>query len=187
MNLTGKSVDDLGFIGTLMDELSKRYRVDPKAIYIAGQSNGAMLAYAVGARYGDRVAAIAAVSGTVGIRDDKQGWQTVPAAKNPISVLVIHGDNDSVVAYDSRTSALINGYSANASARWWWFQFGMKEVKVEEPASNTVTKLWRSSNGKTEVEFVTVKRGTHDWPKGGNGKFSATSAMWDFFRSHRRT
>ncbi len=186
INLTGKKVDDIGYVGHIISDVESRYRIDPKAIFVAGQSNGAMLAHAIGTKLSKRLAAIACSAGTVGIHESGKGWRTVGNAAAALSVLIVHGDDDAVVGYNDKSNALIQGYSAAESASWWWKQFELKPIVIRESATNTRTQAWSSPDSKTEVRFVTIRKGTHDWQTGGNGKFSTTTAMWDFFNTHRR-
>ena len=45
-----RGVDDVGFVAALIDELTATRAVDPARVYVAGMSNGGMLAHRVGAR-----------------------------------------------------------------------------------------------------------------------------------------
>ena len=54
---TNKStVDDFGFIESLIDNLSATYRIDEERVYAVGYSNGAMLAFGLACYRGERIA-----------------------------------------------------------------------------------------------------------------------------------
>ena len=60
---TNKStVDDFGFIESLLDNLSVTYRIDEERVYAVGYSNGAMLAFGLACYLGERIAAVGSVS-----------------------------------------------------------------------------------------------------------------------------
>ena len=41
-------VDDVGFLGRVIDDVTARYPVDPRRVYVTGHSNGAMMSYRAG-------------------------------------------------------------------------------------------------------------------------------------------
>src|SRR6185295_4474482 len=61
----GEGKKDFQFISDLMDALVKAGTADPRRIYLTGISNGAYFSNALAIDYGDRVAAIAPVAGTL--------------------------------------------------------------------------------------------------------------------------
>jgi len=56
-------IDDVGFIGSLLDVMIKHYPIDPARVYVTGMSNGAMMAYYLAEKMPNRIAAIAPVAG----------------------------------------------------------------------------------------------------------------------------
>lgn len=59
------SVDDVGFVEALLDDLARRTPVDRARVYATGFSNGAMMAQRLAAERPDLVAAIAPVGGAM--------------------------------------------------------------------------------------------------------------------------
>ena len=53
--------DDVQFIDTLIQIISKKYPVDPKRIYASGTSNGGFMAQRLGMELGNKIAAVASV------------------------------------------------------------------------------------------------------------------------------
>ena len=52
---------------TILDRIEGEFNVDKKREYVFGHSNGAMMAYYLGSVLGDRLAAVAGISGSVGL------------------------------------------------------------------------------------------------------------------------
>jgi polyhydroxybutyrate depolymerase len=93
----GTGVDDVAYLGAVIDDVERRYHVDPKRVYVIGHSNGGFMAHRLACELAPRIAAIAVQAGAQ--------WHDAsrcrPAAK--VSVLAIHGDADEVVHYDGGT------------------------------------------------------------------------------------
>src|SRR5262249_11253544 len=79
-------VNDVGFINALIDDLERQYQVDPRRIYATGFSNGAMMSYRLGCELSERIAAIAPVSGDLGVDG--------PVPKRPVPIIHFHGLKD---------------------------------------------------------------------------------------------
>ena len=87
-------VDDVAYLDAVIGEISGKYAVDPARIFVVGHSNGAFMAH----RYAcDRAAKVAAVVTLAGMTWKDQGH--CPAG-SPVSVLHVHGRNDTTVNYD---------------------------------------------------------------------------------------
>ena len=84
--------DDLALFDALLPELARRLPVDTTRVYAAGMSNGAYFAHLLGARRSERVAAVVAHSGGLGVLS-RRGIGA--ARKYP--VLIVHGAEDRVV------------------------------------------------------------------------------------------
>jgi polyhydroxybutyrate depolymerase len=57
------SVDDVGFLLAVLDDVAARTQIDATRVYVTGLSNGGMMAYRIAAEASDRIAAIAPVAG----------------------------------------------------------------------------------------------------------------------------
>lgn len=69
-------VNDVAFIGALIDALLARYPIDPKRVYVTGMSNGAMMAHRLGIELSEKVAAIAPAVGAAiySVKDNGHAW-----------------------------------------------------------------------------------------------------------------
>lgn len=96
---TGKTAD--GFIISLYDTLESQLCIDTTREYVAGESNGGMMTYHVGAAVPERWAAIAPQFGSF-----HKGWLLSPSTG--LAVIDIHGTNDKTVPANTSTSS--DGY-----------------------------------------------------------------------------
>ena len=97
----GNGIDDVGFFRTMMSEIGSRLSIDSSHIYVTGMSNGAMMAYRLGAECPDIITAIAPVAGAIGGRATTNAPLWLPSQPaHPVSVLAIHGTADPHVLYD---------------------------------------------------------------------------------------
>jgi polyhydroxybutyrate depolymerase len=187
-------VDDVGFIRALIDEISRRYPVDPDRIYVTGMSNGGMMTHRLGIELSDRIAAIAPVVATV-FGDEKK-----PA--RPISALMINGSLDENVppaggAPGGRGTQAWDGTPTRAALEQATFWASVSSCSPE--VSKNDTKAWTHWSypcpaGKS-VELYLVKDNGHAWPGGEPGSrrgdqpsesLDATDAIWAFFKAHPR-
>src|SRR6185437_10995847 len=61
-----QEVDDVGFIGAVIDDIARHYPLDRRRVYATGMSNGGMLAYVLAAAHPEWFAGIAPVSAAIG-------------------------------------------------------------------------------------------------------------------------
>jgi len=190
IDLSGQKKNDVQFVGDLIDEVSREVKIDPNRIYVCGHSNGAFLTHAVGAELGNRLAAIGAVAGTIGI---PKAQTHIPDPKSPVSVMMIHGKLDPTVAFAPDSKALLKGYGAEESAKWWAEKVGIKAVPQVSKVDRIETTTYRNGNRGPEVILVTSETGVHAWPgglteKGPEAQFgaSAVDLLFGFFERHVR-
>ena len=188
-------IDDVEFIDTLITKLENTESIDPDRVYVAGMSNGAMMAYRLACDLPGRLAAIGPVAGTM----------TVPltTSSTPTSVCHIHGLADQNAPFDG-------GIGRRGAA------------KDARPSITSVIAHWRaidecgpsteSDNGPVhldtadgplnqEVTLITIVGAGHQWPgsrslrrRGGrmpvpdppSTALDATTTLWQFFTAHTR-
>lgn len=184
-------VDDVAFVRALIDRLSSELSVDPTKVYVAGFSNGAMMAYQVGCQLADRVAAIAAVSGSM------SGKERNPA--RPLPVIIFHGTGDDHVPYDGGLGKLAKwGYPVNKepvsyAVRFWVAGDGAPDTPVKMHKGNVTVETYGGGKDSSEVVLYTIKGAGHAWPGGKRAwiggdmpcsEVCATDTIWDFFSRH---
>ncbi|NNE44516.1 MAG: T9SS type A sorting domain-containing protein, partial [Gemmatimonadetes bacterium] len=90
----GSTVDDSGYLRSLVDEIKIQLNVDPDRVWFAGHSNGGFMSYRMACDHADAVAAIASFAGAT--YDDPLDC----APTNPVHVLQLHGTNDATILYN---------------------------------------------------------------------------------------
>ena len=97
-NFFNSSVDDVAYLGGLIDEASMHFAIDTKRVYIVGHSNGGFMAYRMACDRSDIIAGIVSLAGLpYADADDCQNSE-------PVSVLHVHGVFDAVIPFDGLVS-----------------------------------------------------------------------------------
>ncbi len=123
--------DDLAFFDGLYERLTSQYNIDRGRVYLLGTSNGAYFAHVIASQRSDRIAAIAAHSGGIGLL----GLSGIHV-KNKYAVLVVHGDKDSIVGVEEGRK------TRDAYQKW-----GHPVEYVELPGHN---HFWAAKEGINE-------------------------------------
>jgi polyhydroxybutyrate depolymerase len=97
-NWYGSTVDDVGYISWLIDDVKAHYNVDAHHVHLFGHSNGAFLAHRMACDVTTKISSIVALAG-----DQWLDWSKC-APSEAISVLQIHGDADAVIHYGGGTA-----------------------------------------------------------------------------------
>lgn len=191
--IAGTTVNDIGFLGALIDTISAHYTINPNRVYSTGMSNGGYMSYALACQT-NRFAAIASVTGSMSV----PMYNSCNPA-NPIPVMDIHGTTDSTVPYAGNTTskgiADVVAFWANKN------NCNPTPTIIQVPNTNTTDNTTAErqlftggTNGHT-VEHYKVTNGGHTWPGGTinlptNGNtcrdFSASKEIWRFFSQYEK-
>jgi polyhydroxybutyrate depolymerase len=195
-----RGIDDVGFISALAGKLAADYGVDPGHVFATGISNGAFMTNRLACDRADLFAAIAPVSGTLGIN-------VGCAPSRPVAVLETHGTADPLVPFGGGPSTGRGGsttiVSAPAMVDRWREVDGCHGAPAEDvlPGNGDGTEVRRftstACDGGAAVVFMQVDNGGHTWPGGTqylptaiigltSHAFDASEASWQFFASHAR-
>ncbi len=192
-----RGIDDVAFIRALIDRLAAEHPVDRRKIYVTGFSNGASMAFRVGAELSDQVAAIAPVAGA--------SWLENIQPKRPISLIYITGTADPLNPLDGGYPKMAFGGReqggkpkapvVNTMAAWAQ-GLGCEGTEGRDKTADGVrTREFGSCRDSAEVRLVTVEGLGHIWAGGENllpeflvgkptDKLNATRVIWDFFLLH---
>lgn len=201
------SLNDVGFLSSLIDTLIKNYNVDPKRVYVTGISNGAMMAYRMAAEISSKIAAIAPVDGNIPV-------ELLPSYQptRPVSLLAINNTNDPLVPFGG--GDIIGGIfktklgkvmSVEETIKFWvnYNKCKNQPIMTEEPdrdpddGTRIRREVYPGGKEGTEVILYTVDGGGHTWPGGFQylpswiiGKTSrdmdSNEVIWEFFKKHAR-
>ncbi len=169
--------DDVGFIKTVLAKLKSDLAVNDSRVYVAGESNGGMLAYRLACDFPEDFAAIAAVSATSVVTESCN-------ATSPVSVMAVHGTADTDIPYNNSTRSASNLPVPPAvdAVSYWAKRDGTVSVPQQQVKGNlTVTSYSGGLNG-TEVVLYTVNGGRHGWLP----EIPTTDLIWRFFELHPR-
>jgi len=198
-------VDDVGFFQELVASLTSQYTIDPARIYVAGHSNGGMMAYRLGAEMSDIFAAVGIMAGTIG------GYPTptsddlfiIPQPQNPVSVIHIHGMEDEQVRYEGGVNKLNSPSRRNdlsvADAMAFWVDVNQCDpTPIIEKFDDdmVIVDTYSCDATGTGLKLISIVDGGHSWAGGfvdrqradpPSLRVSATDEIWAFFESHPKT
>ena len=177
--------DDVGFVAQLLDVLEQELCIDTHRVYAAGMSNGAGMAAMLGCTLGNRLAAVAAVSG-VNLTGKCPG-------RGSVSVLAVHGDADDTAVYNG--NGLLGFQFGNPSVPERMEQWAERDgcnakPTTKKPRSGLTVSRWKGCAKGVDVQLWTIAGWGHEWPRDGSasepGVIDATKVALDFFDAHRR-
>jgi len=193
-----ESIDDVGFLLALIDELAADYAVDSDRVYATGMSNGGMMSYRLACEASDRLAGVAAVIANLPVDLDC-------APSSPIPVLIMNGTEDPLMPHHGGQVSFfrqeLGGVLSTEQTAHFWAQANgcdgaPPSVLLPEQAPNDGTRIRRQiytdcdPGGRLLVYLV--EGGGHTWPGGSQyagrnviGRVSreghAGQAIWAFF------
>jgi len=177
------AVDDVGFVGKIIDELASKLCVDSHRVFATGMSNGGFISHRLACELSDRIAAVAPVAGVLGVATCNP--------TRPMSVFQFHGTLDGLVPYAGNPSMGFPSVLQTLSA--WAGRSGCSVTPRETSKKGEVTCVtFDGCKAGAEVNLCTAQGGGHTWPGGlpvpslghTTTDIVATDAMWDFFVKH---
>ncbi len=201
LNRPAAETDDVEFLLALVDNLVGHGLADPKRVYAAGISNGAMMAMRLACEHPGRIAAIAVVAGNQPVNAECDPQTPVPA-------LFFHGTSDRFIPYaggDILQWANVDRgkvLSANETVGLWRNINGCTgEPRKLRLADGTrkgglvVDKVTFEPCAGARVERFITRGGGHAWPGAKQGPaaddilgpagndLDANVEIWNFFKA----
>lgn len=205
------TTDDVLFVSDLIDHFEGLYNIDTDRIYVAGHSNGSMMAHRIGIELSDRVAAIAGTTGSLAAEGAEYNECSEPV--NPISVIYEAATEDPVIPYEggSEGGGVLRSQEDTVD---FWVDFNgtgttptVTAITDSVTTDETVITKYVHSGGTegTEVVYYKAEKDDpgaslgpgHAWP--GPTQFGVLKRLqngfkpqdivfadeaWDFFSSH---
>lgn len=188
-------IDDVRFVRTLIDQLSSGLAIDANRIFVAGYSEGAMLAHRLACELSDRLAGAASVAATMvqRVADRCRPQRAIP-------FVFFQGTADPLFPWEGGGGWL----SVPATIGKWTALDGCTGQPVlgtepdrENDGTLVRTERYAACSSGAEVILYAVEGGGHTWP-GALGAFpaftgvvsrdvSANAVLVDFFARHSRT
>jgi polyhydroxybutyrate depolymerase len=182
----GTGVDDVAFIGALLDDVESTYAIDRSRVFAVGHSNGAFMAHRLACDMSSRFAAVLSLEGDTW--DDPSRCQPT----DPVSVLAVHGTDDTVI--NPAGGDVVDGYPgriypplAQTMATWANLEGcdgttgnGAPLAVIDsEESQPTTPKVWNGC--RADVELWMIQGGMHApqltpaWPQAVVGFLMAHS------------
>jgi polyhydroxybutyrate depolymerase len=199
----GSDVDDVGFLTRLLAHVQREHGLAQAPAYVAGMSNGGMMALRLACDAADQFRAAAAVVATMTAR---VGETCRPS--RPIAVAVMNGTADPLIPYDGGDLGfgqfVFRRMMSTADTIAFWARVNDCRAKplvdsIEVESFGIVTEHRAGCADGTQVMLVRIERGGHTWPGGlqylpANAigptvhHFDGSAALWAFFqRAGRRS
>lgn len=175
------NADDVTFISRLLDRLVKDLPINQSRVFATGPSGGGFMSYRLACELSTRFAAIASISGAM-VFDNCH-----PA--RPVSILEMHGTNDSNVPYDGGGPPRPTP-SVAAVIQSWTTLDGCVGNPIQSQTGISNTSVWKECKGGASVRLDTVVGGHHTWFGSSfdpvPGEPNANAVIWDFSAAWRQ-
>ncbi len=197
-------INDAGFLGALIDELEKKFPIDPKRVFSTGISNGGLMSFRLACEMPEKIRAIAPVAANIPV----DIVSLCREAKDPaVGLLLISGINDPIVPFHGGNIKAFGAQrgkvlSADETIEIWLKKNGCKDVpRVQEftdkdPGDETrvMEYAYDQCSSGAPIVFYKIHGGGHTWPGGWQylkekriGKtirdIDAAEEIWKFFSS----
>lgn len=190
VGFTAAATDDVNFIETLIDSLSADWLINPRRVYACGMSNGGFMSYRLACELGNKIAAIASVTGSM-----TTATFNSCAPVRAVPVLEIHGTADAVVPYAGSNGILpvqevIQFWRNNNNCPAAAATSNLPDLVSE--GSYVEKQLYSPCSDGSSLEHLRIVGGGHTWPGSSgisgigntNRDISASREIWRFFSQY---
>jgi polyhydroxybutyrate depolymerase len=161
--------NDIGYVLAMVEDIQKKYNVDPKRIFILGHSNGGFMANRLGCDRSSIFSGIASLAGEV-YKNPKKC-----AAVDPLAMLEVQGDADDTVPYAGGEPFGITGFppapGAQETGQIWAAKNGCMDTPdttapavdlvTDLPGAETTKEIYKGCKANGEVQVWTIHGGPH--------------------------
>ena len=166
------TVDDVGFVESMISEISSQYNVDMERIYATGYSNGGMMAYGLANYKSDLIAAVASVSGAM--------LDCIGSTSHPMPVVHLHGTSDGVLPYNGSSD-----WSSAQSTLDHWINFNNTITTPIASSDNsggmTIEHyVYDQGDSSVSVEHYKFTGGDHVWFSATYQGQNTSQLVWNF-------
>ena len=170
------TADDVGFVESMISEISSQYNLDMERIYAAGYSNGGMMAYGLANYKSDLIAAVASVSGTM--------LNCTGPTSHPMPVVHLHGTSDGVVSYNGS-----NDWNSVQSTLDYWINFNNTVstpiVNIDNTGAMAIEHyVYDQGDNSVSVEHYKYIGGDHVWFNEPYQGQNASNLVWSFMSKY---
>ena len=168
------SMDDVGFLSTLIDTTVNEFHLDPHRVFFCGISNGGQMSYRMACEKTDKIAGIASVVSSM-----SEDLISLCSPTTSIPVFIICGTNDPLVPYDGGEIMLFNKtygrvVSVNQTVQYWVSHNHCDTIPTidylpdKDSTDDVIIRSEEYGNGENDskVLLYVMKGGGHTWPGG---------------------
>ena len=174
-------VNDVAFIESVIQDVIAHFAADPARVFVAGFSNGGMLANRLACESREPIAGIAVVAGALSV--------TECAQRSPMPVVIVHGTADATVPYEGgatnpRTGARFGSWvnpSVQDATHAWLGANGCEASSNSVLDAEVVSVSFDSCAAGEKVLVVTIEGGKHVWPRSSDSRVDATALIVEYF------
>jgi polyhydroxybutyrate depolymerase len=172
-------VDDVGFLIHVVHLVQQLRPIDLDRVYLAGFSNGGMMALKAVCDRPDVFAAAVSVSGTL---------QTPCVGRRPVNALMLHGLRDTTIPYAGERRSKFLGVpltSVPTAAE----RLADRSRCVDNVAQKTrryTRTLYVGCSESTSVQLFTAPALGHRWPDKAHDGIDGGGLAWAFLAAHKR-
>jgi polyhydroxybutyrate depolymerase len=186
-NFDDLPIDDVGYLDAILADVSSKYNVDPKRIYVIGHSNGGFMSHRYACDRSSRVAAIVSLAGAQ--------WLDLTncTPSGPVAVAEVHGDADQTILYDGGSTSEGTYPGAPTTVADWNTRNGCTgpltdtgqtmDLVADIPGSETHVSAYGGCPPGIDVQLWTIQGGVHipqfTHPQWGE-------LVWGFLSTHSR-
>lgn len=171
----GKNPDDVGFIGGLIDDVSKDWPIDANKVFLIGHSNGGYMSYRMSCDRADIIAGIVVLAGVA---------SSMPASCNPskpVNILHMHGTADDTVPFSTVESSISE----------WSQKDGCGTTKTDGPTLDIESSLAGNETTTATVNGCPAGTTIEQWSIEGAShipNFVPTigQTLWTWLNAHAR-
>ena len=162
------TADDVGFVESMISEISSQYNVDMERVYAAGYSNGGMMAYGLANYKSDLIAAVASVSGAM--------LDCIGSTSHPMPVVHLHGTSDGVLPYNGSSD-----WSSAQSTLDHWINFNNTVLTPTVTSDNNIEHyVYDQGDSLVSVEHYKYIGGDHVWFSATFQGQNTSELVWNF-------
>lgn len=179
-------IDDVGFVLAL---IAATKDIDHRRVFLAGVSNGGMLAYRIAAEHPERIDGFTVVAAAIGgTGRDGTPRYTIPIPDRPVPAMIVHGRKDPYVLYAGGVSSMLripgrrNASVAEALA-FWAGANRCRDAGIPATAAPGLS-VTRPAGCAAETVLWSYREGGHEWFR-QLGKDSLAEAIWRFFAAQK--
>lgn len=184
------SPDDVGFVSAMIDELDQNYNINLNRVYSTGMSNGGFMSFELACSLGNRIAAIASVTGAMPV-----GKFNTCNAPKPTPIMQIHGTNDPTVPYNGNGTMesiedIVDFWVNQTNCNPTPTVTNVPDIDMSD-GSTAEHYLYTGGDQNTTVEHYKIINGGHTWPGAPvdigvtNHDIDASIEIWRFFSQYR--